>query len=88
MRIDTDKLGLLVTYIERWLSGSPTRNAGMLARLTGTNAQNIRRILQKEHAPDIETALCILNIVASPQGLLSLLVIESLWLSLLTELPV
>jgi hypothetical protein len=72
MRIDTDKLGMLVSYIERWLSGSPTRNAGMLARLTGTNAQNIRRVLQKEHAPDVETALCILNIVASPQEALEL----------------
>jgi hypothetical protein len=72
MRIDTDKLGVLVSYIERWLSGSPTRNPSMLGRLTGTNAQNIRRVLQKEHAPDIETALCILNIVASPQEALEL----------------
>lgn len=72
MRIDTDKLDALVRYIERWLSSSQTRNPSMLGRLTGTNAQNIRRVLQKEHAPDIETALCILNIVASPQEALEL----------------
>jgi hypothetical protein len=66
MRIDKDKLDMLVTYIERWLSGGPTRNFGMLARLTGITSQTIRRILQKESCPELETALCLLNIVASP----------------------
>lgn len=66
MRIDKDKLDLLVTYIERWISSGPTRNVGMLARLTGITSQTIRRILQKENYPELETALCLLNIVASP----------------------
>jgi len=72
MRIDTNKLDVLVSYIERWLSCSPARSPSMLARLTGTNAQNIRRVLQKEHTPDIETALCILNIVSSPEEAMEL----------------
>jgi hypothetical protein len=66
MRIDKDKLDLLVTYIERWLSVGSTRNVGMLARLTGITSQTVRRILQKENYPELETALCLLNIVASP----------------------
>jgi hypothetical protein len=67
MRIEEDKLDSLVMYMERWLSGGATRNVGMLARLTGITSQTVRRILQRETYPELETALCLLNIVASPE---------------------
>jgi hypothetical protein len=73
MRIDTDKLDRLVSYIERWLSSGQNRNVGMLARLSGVAGQTIRRILQHENNPELETALCLLNIVASPDETLETL---------------
>lgn len=66
MRIETDKLDKLVPYIERWLGSGQNRNVGMLARLSGIAGQTIRRILQRENVPELETTLCLLNIVASP----------------------
>jgi hypothetical protein len=73
MRIDNDKLDAMVAFIERWLSGGQNRNIGMLARLSGIAAQTIRRILQRENEPELETCLCLLNIVATPDETLSVL---------------
>ncbi len=67
MRLDKSKLDKLVSLMERWLeSGGSNRNPGMLARISGVNSQTIRRVLQKENLPELETALCLLNVIASP----------------------
>jgi transcriptional regulator with XRE-family HTH domain len=74
MRIDNDKLlDKLVAYIERWFGSGQNRNIGMLARLSGVTAQTIRRILQRENEPELETCLCLLNIVSTPDETLSVL---------------
>ncbi|MFN7262442.1 MAG: hypothetical protein ACK5PR_01765 [bacterium] len=71
--IDGEKLNRLVALMERWIENGRNRNAGMLAKLTGINVQTVRRILQKENSPELGTALCILNIVASPEESLDVL---------------
>jgi hypothetical protein len=71
--IDGKKLDRLVELMERWMETGRSRNAVMLAKLTGINVQTVRRILQKENNPELGTALCILNIVASPEEALDVL---------------
>lgn len=71
--IDGEKLDKLVAIMERWLEGGRNRNPGMLAKLTGVNVQTVRRILQRENSPELETALCLLNIVATPEEALDVL---------------
>lgn len=73
MGIGTDRQERLIALIERWLAGGGSRNFNMLARLTAVSAPTIRRILQKETIPELETVLCLLNIVASPDEAMEVL---------------
>lgn len=70
---DNDKLDRLVSYVERWLNGGTNRNQSLLARRSGINSQTIRRIMQRENFPELETTLAILNVVASPSEAMEIL---------------
>jgi transcriptional regulator with XRE-family HTH domain len=55
----------LCTAIESWLSGKATRNLSVLARLSGVSYSTVRRIMQLENEPSMETALKLADIVMS-----------------------
>ncbi|HYX39810.1 MAG TPA: hypothetical protein VE954_42520 [Oligoflexus sp.] len=61
----SDQTELLAQYIERWLSQSPRRSMQMLSRNSGVPYPTIRRVMQREGEQTLETALSILNLVAS-----------------------
>lgn len=62
-----EKLATLIGYIERWLDENARRSLSMLSRYTGIPYPTLRRIVQKESEPSVETALYLLNFVASLQ---------------------
>ncbi|HYX32840.1 MAG TPA: hypothetical protein VE954_06980, partial [Oligoflexus sp.] len=61
------KLETLIAYIDRWLAESPRRSLSLLSRYTGVPYPTLRRVVQKESEPSVETALYLLNFVASLQ---------------------
>lgn len=61
---------MLVHYIEKWLRSGPRRNIQKLSRMSGVPYPTIRRIIQKESRASVETALSILNVIATvPEAL-------------------
>ncbi|HYX35755.1 MAG TPA: hypothetical protein VE954_21875 [Oligoflexus sp.] len=67
----SEKIELLAGYIERWIAANSRRNIALLSRLSGVPYPTIRRIMQKESVPNIETAMSILNTVATLQETIS-----------------
>lgn len=57
--------GILVDYIERWLSSSSRRSIQLLTRLSGVPYPTLRRIIQRESVPSVENAMALLNLVAN-----------------------
>lgn len=55
----------LCPAIDRWISGKEARNLSMLARLSGVSYSTVRRIMQKESDPSMETALKLADVVMS-----------------------
>jgi hypothetical protein len=56
---------MLVDYIEKWFRSGPRRNIQKLSRMTGVPYPTIRRIMQKDSLPSVETAFAILNVIAT-----------------------
>ncbi len=59
------KADSLVKYLDRWLGASGRRNLQLLSKQSGVPYQTLRRLVQRESEPSQETAMTILNIVAS-----------------------
>jgi hypothetical protein len=55
----------LSSLIERWLEQGSKRNIQTLARISGVPYPTIRRILQQESTASLETAIALLNVVAT-----------------------
>lgn len=53
----------LCPAIDNWLSVKGSRNLSMLARLSGVSYSTVRRIMQRENEPSMETALKLADIV-------------------------
>ncbi len=61
---------MLVIYIEKWLRSGARRNIQKLSRMSGVPYPTIRRIIQRESSPSVETAFAILNVIATvPEAL-------------------
>lgn len=61
----SEKIDILVGYIERWIAASTRRNVSLLSRMTGVPYPTLRRILQKESNPSLENTMALLNTVAT-----------------------
>lgn len=59
------KLDLIVGWIERWLAANPRRTIQMLSRQTAVPYPTLRRVMQRETFPTTDTAMSLLNIVAT-----------------------
>lgn len=55
----------LCPAIDAWLSVKGSRNLSLLARRAGVSYSTVRRIMQKENEPGMETALKIADVVMS-----------------------
>lgn len=53
----------LCPAIDKWLSVKGSRNLSMLARLSGVSYSTVRRIMQKESEPTMDTALKLADVV-------------------------
>ncbi len=56
---------LLASFIERWLGQGSKRNIQTLARMSGVPYPTIRRIIQNDSSASLETAIALLNVVAT-----------------------
>ncbi len=54
----------VVFLAQRWLDARPTRNMTILARLSGVPYPTLRRVLDKENVPTLDTSLMLLNVLA------------------------
>jgi hypothetical protein len=59
------KEDLIVSLIERWLNEKPRRSLQALTRVSGVPYPTLRRIVQKECEPSTDSAMSVLNVVAT-----------------------
>ncbi len=59
------KLDLIVSWIERWIAANPRRTIQMLSRQAAVPYPTLRRVMQQETFPTTDTAMSLLNIVAT-----------------------
>lgn len=65
MAMDNSRTEKLALYVERWLEQSPRRSIQMLSRNTNIPYPTLRRVVQREGEPNLDTTLTLLNYVAT-----------------------
>lgn len=60
-----ERTDVLAHYIERWLAQGPRRSLQTLSRNTHIPYPTLRRIMQREGEPTLDTVLTLLNLVAT-----------------------
>lgn len=65
MASGNDRTDRLALYIERWIEQGSKRSLQTLSRSTHIPYPTLRRIMQREGEPTLDTALTLLNVVAT-----------------------
>ncbi len=73
MASGNERTETLATYVERWIAKGSRRSLQTLSRDTHIPYPTLRRIMQKEGEPNLDTALTLLNLVATLEEMMDYL---------------
>ncbi len=65
MASENERTDVLAKYVERWIAQGPRRSLQTLSRNTHIPYPTLRRIMQREGEPNLDTVLTLLNLIAT-----------------------